>query len=69
MTPVCDFLNVGRIVLRLVMMTPVCDFLNVCRIVLRMDMHRSTDRIVHTMTSAPVVEHWMDREITQWGPP
>ena len=30
-------------------------------------MHHSTDRIAHTMAFvAPVVEHWLEQEITQW---
>ena len=32
-------------------------------------MHRLTDRIERTMTFVmPVVEHWLDQEITQWDP-
>ena len=30
-------------------------------------MHHPTDRIAHTTAfSTPVVEHWLEREITQW---
>ena len=30
-------------------------------------MHHPTDRIAHTMAFLiPVVEHWLEREITQW---
>ena len=31
-------------------------------------MHHPTDRIAHTMAFVtPVVEHWLEREIAQWG--
>ena len=31
-------------------------------------MHHSTDRITHTTAFVtPVVEHWLEREIAQWG--
>ena len=30
----------------------------------------STNRVVHTTAFVtPVVEHWLEREIAQWGPP
>ena len=33
-------------------------------------MHHPTDRITHTTAFVtPVVEHWLEREIAQWGPP
>ena len=33
-------------------------------------MHHPRDRIVHTMTFvAPVMEHWLEREIAQWVHP
>ena len=33
-------------------------------------MHHPTDRITHTTAFvAPVVEHWLEREIAQMGPP
>ena len=32
-------------------------------------MHHPTDRITHTTAfGTPVVEHWLEREIAQWGP-
>ena len=31
-------------------------------------MHHPTDRITHTTAFVtPVVEHWLEREIAQWG--
>ena len=31
-------------------------------------MHHPTDRITHTMAFVtPVMEHWLEREIAQWG--
>ena len=31
-------------------------------------MHHPTDRIIHTTAFVtPVVEHWLEREITPWG--
>ena len=32
-------------------------------------MHHPTDRITHTTFVAPVVEHWLEREIAQWIDP
>ena len=33
-------------------------------------MHHPTDRIIHTTAFVtPVVEHWLEREIAQWGHP
>ena len=33
-------------------------------------MHHSTDKIAHTTAFVtPVVEHWLEREITQWVHP
>ena len=33
-------------------------------------MHHPTDRIIHTTAFVtPVVEHWLEREITQWVHP
>ena len=33
-------------------------------------MHYPTDRITHTTAFVtPVMEHWLEREISQWGPP